>query len=128
MPTRFDADDATHAFARRGGDADQRDHLLRRELRHGRAALVRVARGDVHLGEQRLLALDDMTRHVLGEILDQERVVVDDSLDRLLEELGEAGHVHALLRRVEGRPCSRSSRGSASRGCRARCGLPSARR
>ena len=38
---------------------------------------------------------------MLGEILDEERLVLDDALDRLLEELGEARHVHALLRRVE---------------------------
>jgi hypothetical protein len=33
---------------------------------------------------------------VLREILDEERVVFHDSLDRLLEELGEARHVDAL--------------------------------
>ena len=38
---------------------------------------------------------------MLGEILDEERLVVDDVLDRLLEQLREARHVHALLRRVE---------------------------
>ena len=42
-----------------------------------------------------------LRRDVLREILDEERVVVDDPLDRLLEELGEARHVDALLRRVE---------------------------
>ena len=55
----------------------------------------------LHLGDERVLALDDVARDVLGEILDEERVVVDDALDRLLEELGEARHVDALLRRVE---------------------------
>ena len=40
-------------------------------------------------------------RDVLGEVLDEERVVLHDALDRLLEELGEAGHVDALLPRVE---------------------------
>ena len=38
---------------------------------------------------------------MLREILDEECIVVDDALDRLLEELGEAGHVDALLRRIE---------------------------
>jgi hypothetical protein len=88
-------------LARGGGDPDQRDHLLRRELRDGRAPLVGVTRDDPHLGEQRLLAVDDASRDVLGEILDEERVVVDDALHGLLEQLGEAGHVDALATRIE---------------------------
>ena len=40
-------------------------------------------------------------RHVLGEVLDEERVVGDHALDRLLEQLREARHVDALLRRIE---------------------------
>ena len=100
-PDRLDADDAAYVLARRRGDPDQRHHLLRRELRHRRTAVVRIARRDVHLGEQRVLPLDDVARDVLRKILDEECVVVDDALDRLLEELGEAGHVDALLRRVE---------------------------
>jgi len=100
-PGRLDADDAAHLLARGGGDPDQRDHLLGRELRDGRPALVRVARNDPHLGEQRLLPVDDAARDVLGEVLDEERVVVDDTLNGLLEELREARHVDALPARVE---------------------------
>ena len=50
---------------------------------------------------QRLLALDDVRRDVLREHLDEEGLADDDLLDRLLEELREARHVHALLRGVE---------------------------
>ena len=53
------------------------------------------------LRDERALALDDPGRDVLGEILDEEGIVVDDALDRLLEELGEPRHVNALLRRIE---------------------------
>src|SRR5439155_10394572 len=74
---------------------------LRAEPGHGRGALVRVARRDAYLGEQRVLALDDAARDVLGEVLDEERLVADDAFHRLLEELGEARHVHALLRGIE---------------------------
>jgi len=55
----------------------------------------------VHLGDEGVLPFHDVARDVLREILDEERVVVDDALDRLLEQLGEAGHVDALLRRIE---------------------------
>ena len=34
---------------------------------------------------------------MLREHLDEQRLTLDDELDRLLEELGEARHVHALL-------------------------------
>ena len=58
-------------------------------------------RRDPNLCAQRLLTLDDVGRDVLREHLDEERLADHDLLDRLLEELREAGHVHALLRRVE---------------------------
>jgi len=48
-----------------------------------------------------LLPLDDVARDVLREVLDEELLLDHDLVDRLLEDLGEAGHVHALLRRVE---------------------------
>ena len=38
---------------------------------------------------------------MLGQALDQERLADHHLLDRLGEELREAGHVHALLARVE---------------------------
>ena len=57
----------------------------------------RPLRADPDLGRERPLALDDAARDVLGEHLDEQRLALDDELDRLLEELGEARHVHALL-------------------------------
>ena len=54
-------------------------------------------RAEAHLGAQRSLPLDDVSRDVFGERLDHECLVDDDSLDRLLEQLGETGHVHAFL-------------------------------
>jgi len=97
VPTRS----VPHPLAGRCGDPDQGDHLLRRELRHRRPPLIRVARGDPHLREQRLLPVDDSSRHVLRKVLHEERVVDHHALDGLLEELGEARHVNALLPRVE---------------------------
>ena len=90
------------AVARGGGDADQRDHLLRRQPRHRRLALERVARGrprprrGAPAGRSTIVARD-----VLGELLDEQRLADHELVDRLLEELGEARHVHALLRGVE---------------------------
>ncbi len=52
---------------------------------------------DPHLGPERALPLDDARGDVLGEHLHEERLALDDQLDRVLEELGEAGHVDALL-------------------------------
>ena len=52
---------------------------------------------DPDLGAKCSLSLDDAARNVLGEHLDEERLALDDELDRLLEELWEARHVHALL-------------------------------
>ena len=72
-----------------------------RSAGHGRQPLDGVARRDLHFGAKRLLALDDVARDVLGEVLDEELLVDHDLVDRLLEDLGEARHVHALLGRVE---------------------------
>ncbi len=44
-----------------------------------------------------MLALDDAARDLLGEHLDQQRLAVDDEVDRALEQLREARHVDALL-------------------------------
>ena len=67
----------------------------------GRRALDRIAGRNPDLGPQGLLAFDDVGGDVLGEDLDEERLADHDLLDRLLEELGEAGHVDALLSGVE---------------------------
>ncbi len=66
-----------------------------------RAALERVLRPDLHLGAQRVLAVDDVGGDVLGQRLDQERLADHDLVDRLAEDLGEPRHVDALLGRVE---------------------------
>src|SRR5215211_2438348 len=100
-PGRLHADDmAGHAIPRRR-DPDQRDHLLRGEARHGSPPLEWVARDDPDFGAQGALALDDRARDVLGEHFDEQRLSDHDLLDRLLEELRKARHVHALLRRGE---------------------------
>ena len=127
-PDRLDADDAAHAVARRGGDPDQRHHLLRRELRHRRRALVRVARADPHLGEQRVLPLDDPRRDVLREILDRGTRRPrrrPRSPPRRAPGSATCGRPSATDR---GRPCSRSSPRSASRARRGRSSPPSGRR
>ena len=54
-----------------------------------------------HLGAERSLALDDVRGDVLREHLDEERLADHDLVDRLFEELGEAGHVNALLSRIQ---------------------------
>ena len=100
-PGRFDADEASHACGRRRRDPDQADHLLRWQPRDRRRSLDRIARRDPDLGAQGLLALDDVRGDVLREDLDEERLADHDLLDRLLEELGEARHVDALLRGIE---------------------------
>ena len=71
------------------------------QSRHRRPPLERIARGDSHLGAARSLAPDDVARDVLGQLLDEEGLADHDLVDRLLEQLGEAGHVDALLARVE---------------------------
>ena len=96
-PCRLDADDAAHAGGRRGRDPDERDHLLRRELADGCRPADRPARCDSRFGAKRALAADDVLRDVLGQRLDVQRFSADNGLDRLLEELGEARHVDALL-------------------------------
>jgi hypothetical protein len=90
-----------HARFGRGGDPDDRDHLLRCQTSHRRPPLQRIARRDPHLRAARFLAVDDVSRDVFRQLLDEEGLADHDLVDRLLEELGETGHVHALLARVE---------------------------
>ena len=113
---------------RRGGDPDQRRDLLRRQPGHRRAALERVLRLDAHLGAQRVLALDDVRRDVLGERLDEERLADHDlrrSPPRRSRGTATCGRPSG---RDRGRPCTRSRPRTSSRGPRAGCGSPSARR
>ena len=42
-----------------------------------------------------------MARDVVGELLDEKCLADHDLLDRLLEQLREAGHVDALLGRIQ---------------------------
>ena len=100
-PGGFDADHPAHLSRRRAGDADQGGDLLRLEAADRRSPRQRVLRLDPYLGAKRVLALDDVPRDVLGQRLHEERLADHDLVDRLPEELGEPGHVHAFLRRVE---------------------------
>ena len=68
---------------------------------HGRRALDRVSRCDPDLGAQRLLAFSTMCARCALRAPRPGRTRRHDLLDRLLEELREARHVHALLRGVE---------------------------
>ena len=62
-----DADEAARAALGGDGRAEQRVDLLRRDARHRRRLVLGVARGDRHLGAQRVLAL----AHLLGDVLRQ---------------------------------------------------------
>ena len=96
-PGRLDADDALRALLRHGRDPDQRDHLLGGQPRHRRQAAHRPAGRDAHLGPHGLLALDDLARDHLGDLLHDPGLAEHDVADRLVEDLGEARHVDALL-------------------------------
>jgi len=71
--------------------------ILRRQTRDRRDAPHRPARVDPHLGPMGVLALDDMPRDHLGDLLDDPRLTEDGVTDRLVEDLGEPRHVDALL-------------------------------
>src|SRR5438067_2139784 len=86
---------------RRDRDPDDLHRILGREAGDRRLALAREARLDRDLGPQRVLPLEDVRGDVLGELLREQRLADHDLLDRLLEQLGETRHVHALLRRIE---------------------------
>ena len=68
----FDSDDAPDTAARRCGDSDERDQLLRSQARNGCRPGDGKPRMDLHLRPQRVLPLEDATRDVLGEGLDEE--------------------------------------------------------
>ena len=59
--------------------------------RIGQRAVIRTS------ARSALLALDDLRRDPLRELLDEQPLAEHDVADRLVEELGEARHVHALL-------------------------------
>ena len=67
----------------------------------GAVLVLRVARGDRHLGAQPALAVAHVLGDVRGERLGLERLAEHDLVDRLLDDLLEARHVRALLLRVE---------------------------
>ena len=95
---RGDADDAAGAALGRDRAAEERVDLLRRDARHGRGLLLGVARGDRHLGAQRVLALAHELGDAPGELLGAERGLAEDDLaDRVVDDLLEARHVRALL-------------------------------
>ena len=101
IPVASTPTSAARRRARGGGDPEERDELLRPEPGDRRRALDRVARRDPDLGAQRVLARDDVARDVLGEPLDEQHLADHELVDRLLEELREARHVHALLGGIE---------------------------
>ncbi len=96
-PVRLDADDPTRPALGRRSDAAEHHHLLGPERGHRRSPANRPLRPNPHLGAQSVLALDDPARDLLREHLDEQRLAVDEEVDRTLEELREARHVHALL-------------------------------
>ena len=75
--------------------------LLRVEPGLGRLDGVGVARFDAHLGAAAVLALADLLGDVRGEVLGAEGLGEDDGVDRLVDDLLEAGHVDAGLVGVE---------------------------
>ena len=94
---RLDADHPPRIVLGRSRDPDQRDHLLRRQSRHRRHAAHRPPGRDAHLGPNRALPLDDVTRDHLGDLLHDAGLAEHDVPDRLVEDLREARHVDALL-------------------------------
>ena len=100
-PGRLDADDATHARLGRRRDPDDRDHLLCRETGHRCSPLQWIPGRDPHFGAARPLTTNDVSRDVLRQLLDEKGLPDHDLVDRLLEELREPRHVHALLALVE---------------------------
>ena len=104
-PGRLDADHPARPGLGGHRDPAERHHLLRREPGHGSAPADRHC-ARIQTSARSGLALVDAGRDVVGEHLDEERSLADDDVDRLLEELGEARHVHASGRQ-RGRPCSR---------------------
>src|SRR4051812_32867086 len=93
--------EAARAAFGRHGRAVERVDLLRRHAADRCRLVLGIARLDVHLGAQRLLALADQLGDVRGQRLGLEGFVQDDLLDRLVDRLLEARHVRALLRRAE---------------------------
>ena len=95
------ADRPARAGGRRRGDADQRVDLLRLQARDGRRARYGELRLDPRERAQRALAVEHARGDPPREVLDRERLADHHGLDRLGEDLGEARHVRALVRRVE---------------------------
>ena len=103
-PGRLDADHPPCPVLRRRGDADQRHHLLRRQPGDRRHPSHRPASRDPNLGSDGALALDDVAGDHLRDLLHDPCLAEHDVADRLVEHLGEARHVDALLpaREVDG--------------------------
>ena len=81
--------------------ADQRDQPLRAQPGHGCRPLEGVAGARSDLGPERVLTVQDVSRDVLGELLDEQLLAHHDLVDRLLEQLREARHMDALLLGIE---------------------------
>ena len=88
------------ALGHHGGAAQRVDLLGGQAGRGGRHGL-RVAGGDRHLGAKAALLLADLLRDPRRELLGAEGLAQHDLVDRLVDDLLEARHVHPRLVRVE---------------------------
>src|SRR6185436_7298941 len=93
----LDADETAGAAGRGHRRAEHRVDLLRRHTGDGRRLVLRVARGDRHLGAAAVLAVADALGDVGGERLGLEGLAEDDLVDRFVDDLLEPRHVRALL-------------------------------
>jgi hypothetical protein len=96
-PGRLDAHRTPRSGLGRRGDPAERHHLLRREAGDRRAPVDRPLGANPDLGLHCPLPLDHALRDEFGQDLDEHCLPLDDQLDRILEELGEARHVDAFL-------------------------------
>ena len=99
---RGDADEPARALRGRHRRAVERVDLLRLDAGDGGGLVLGVARGDRHLGAQRVLAVADALGDLLREDLGLEAALAEQDLaDRVVDDLLEAAHVRALLARAE---------------------------
>src|ERR671919_736801 len=100
-PLRLDAGQGARSALRSDRGAEEGVELLGGDAGGGRRDGLRVAGGDRYLGAHPLLALANVGGDVRGEDLGLEGLAEHDLVDRLVEDLLEAGHVDAGLLRIE---------------------------